>query len=155
MIKSKIVAHYTGGHIQKSGLTSIARLTDLLFLSFFLPSFLPSFIYLFHFFRFAHLVLLAAVMFSAPKRKSSSTTLSGPRHSIKNEASTEAPSDLAVPRSPIHIRMDDGDRGQEGTDDDVEGDQSSSAAAKRKMPAGAVGRGRGSGGRGRGGRGGG
>lgn len=50
--------------------------------------------------------------------------------------------------------MDDGDRGQEGTDDDVEGDQSSSAAAKRKMPAGAVGRGRGSGGRGRGGRGG-
>lgn len=89
-------------------------------------------------------------MFSAPKRKSSSTTLSGPRHSIKNEASTEAPSDLAVPGSPTHIRMDDGDRGQEGTDDDVEGDQSSSAAAKRKMPAGAVGRGRGSGGRGRG-----
>lgn len=41
MIKSKIVAHYTGGHIQKSGLTSIARLTDLLFL----PSFLPLFIY--------------------------------------------------------------------------------------------------------------
>lgn len=90
-------------------------------------------------------------MSSARKRKSSSTTLSGPRHSIKNTASTEAPSDLAMSGSPIHIGMDDGDRGQEGTDDDVEGDQSSSAAAKRKMPAGAVARWRGRGGRGGGG----